>query len=97
MDICVHKLLVEWTELARVKKPASIKAFGAHLRLLRERRGWSQQELADVADITKKTVYRIETAQTAPTLDVLVCLAEGMEIPLRELVEFAEPLPESSR
>lgn len=76
-----------------MKKPASIKAFGVHLRQLRERRGWSQQELADVADITKKTVYRIETAQTAPTLDVLVCLAEGMEIPLRELVDFAEQSP----
>lgn len=75
-------------ELAPVKKPASIQAFGAHLRLLRERRGWSQQELADVADITKKTVYRIETAQTAPTLDVLVCLAEGLEISLSELVDF---------
>lgn len=71
-----------------MKKPASIKAFGAYLRLLRERRGWSQQELADVADITKKTVYRMETAQTAPPLDVLVCLAEGLEIPLRELVDF---------
>ena len=76
-------------ELARVKKPASIKAFGLHLRTLRESRGWSQQALADVADITKKTVYRIETAQTAPTLDVLVCLAEGLEIPLRDLLDFS--------
>lgn len=88
MDLCVHKKGASYHQLAWVKKPASIKAFGLHLRALRERRGWSQQELADVADITKKTVYRIETAQTAPTLDVLVCLAEGMEIPLRELVDF---------
>lgn len=88
MDTYVHKFAAEGTELASVKKPASIRAFGAHLRQLRERRGWSQQELADVADITKKTVYRIETAQSAPTLDVLVCLAEGLEIPLRELLDF---------
>jgi len=71
-----------------VKKPASIVAFGNHLRKLREGRGWSQQELADVADITKKTVYRIETAQTSATLDVLVCLAEGLEMPLRDLLDF---------
>jgi transcriptional regulator with XRE-family HTH domain len=75
-------------QLAEVKKPASLAAFGAHLRKLREAKGWSQQVLADVADVTKKTVYRIETAQTSPTLDVLVCLAEGLEIPLRELVDF---------
>ncbi|OGX90153.1 helix-turn-helix domain-containing protein [Hymenobacter coccineus] len=72
-----------------MKKPASIHAFGQHLRRLREARGWSQQALADAADITKKTVYRMETAQTAPTLDVLVCLAEGLEISLAELVTFA--------
>lgn len=75
-------------ELAKVKKPASVRAFGLHLRALREQRGWSQQELADVADVPKKTVYRIETAQVSPTLDVLVCLAEGLEMPLRELVNF---------
>ena len=89
MDVCVHKLSVRWAELAVVKKPASIQAFGQHLRQLREARGWSQQALADAADITKKTVYRVETAQTAPTLDILVCLAEGLEIPLPELVAFA--------
>jgi transcriptional regulator with XRE-family HTH domain len=74
-----------------VKKPAGIQAFGTHLRTLREGRGWSQQELADVANITKKTVYRIETAQTAPTLDVLLCLAEGLEVSLRDLMNFAVP------
>ena len=71
-----------------MKKPASIQAFGQHLRTLREHRGWSQQALADAADVTKKTVYRIETGQTAPTLDVLVCLAEGLELPLAVLVSF---------
>jgi transcriptional regulator with XRE-family HTH domain len=72
-----------------VKQPASNQAFGQHLRTLRETRGWSQQALADAANVTKKTVYRIETAQTSPTLDVLVCLAEGLEIPLAELVSFS--------
>ncbi|MCB2411132.1 helix-turn-helix domain-containing protein [Hymenobacter lucidus] len=71
-----------------MKRPDSILAFGRHLRMLREARQWSQQELADRADITKKTIYRIETAQTAPTLDVLVCLAEGLELSLPELVHF---------
>ena len=88
MDLCVHIPVRKSWQLAAVKKPASIAAFGNHLRKLREGRGWSQQELADVADVTKKTVYRIETAQTSPTLDVLVCLAEGLEIPLRELMDF---------
>jgi transcriptional regulator with XRE-family HTH domain len=81
-------LPVRFSQLAEVKKPASLLAFGQHLRKLREAKEWSQQELADVADVTKKTIYRIETAQSSPTLDVLVCLAEGLEMPLRELMDF---------
>jgi len=71
-----------------VEKPVHRQAFGLHLRSLREQRGWSQQELADRANITKKTVYRIETARASPTLDMLICLAEGLEITLRDLVSF---------
>lgn len=71
-----------------MKRPAATLAFGRHLRALREQRNWSQQELADRCDIAKKTVYRIETAQATPTLDLLVCLAEGLELPLVELLDF---------
>jgi hypothetical protein len=34
----------------------------------------------------RRYVYPMETVQTAPTLDVLVCLAEGLEISLAELM-----------
>ncbi|MGI4742595.1 MAG: helix-turn-helix domain-containing protein [Janthinobacterium lividum] len=70
-----------------------LHAFGQHLRRLREARGWSQQALADVADVSKPTVYRIETARYSVTLDVLVSLAQALEIPLAELVSFAPPGP----
>ena len=68
-------------------------AFGQRLRQLREARGWSQQALADVADVSKPTIYRIETARYSVTLDVLVSLAQALEISLAELVSFAGPAP----
>ncbi len=70
-----------------------LRTFGQHLRQLREARGWSQQALADVADVSKPTIYRIETARYSVTLDVLVSLAQALEIPLAELVSFAGPVP----
>jgi transcriptional regulator with XRE-family HTH domain len=73
-----------------VKNPASVEAFGVHLRKLRETRGWSQQALADYADVAKLTVQRIEHAKGAPTLDVLVSLARALHLPLRELMDFSE-------
>lgn len=72
--------------LLAVKNPAGIKAFGAHLRHLREQRGMSQQELADYADCAMMTVHRIETAQFSATLDVLVSLAKALKMPLHELI-----------
>ena len=70
-----------------LKNPTGIKAFGTHLRSLREQRGMSQQELADYADVAKMTVHRIETAQFSATLDVLLSLAKALKIPLPELVK----------
>ncbi|QNP52061.1 helix-turn-helix domain-containing protein [Hymenobacter qilianensis] len=71
-----------------MKNQAVLVAFGLHLRTLREQRGWSQQELADLADISKPTVYRIETARYSATLDVLASLAQALNLPLRELVNI---------
>ncbi|WP_167291201.1 helix-turn-helix domain-containing protein [Hymenobacter busanensis] len=70
-----------------MKNPAGIHAFGRHLRKLREDRGMSQQALADHADISKPTVQRIEHAQAAATLDVLISLARALELSLRDLVD----------
>jgi transcriptional regulator with XRE-family HTH domain len=74
-----------------VKNPQGIKEFGVQLRRLREGKDLSQQELADRADIAKITVQRIENSKYAVTLDVLISLAEALELPLKDLVDFAYP------
>ncbi|RNI28847.1 XRE family transcriptional regulator [Rufibacter latericius] len=51
-------------------------------------RDWSQQELADSANIAKTTVQRIENAKFTVSLDVLISLSEALQIPLRELVDY---------
>jgi transcriptional regulator with XRE-family HTH domain len=42
--------------------------------------------------VSKPTVYRIEKARYSVTLDVLVALAQALEIPLAEMVSFAGPV-----
>ncbi|GAB3637910.1 helix-turn-helix transcriptional regulator [Hymenobacter arcticus] len=79
-----------------MKNEVILQAFGQHLRQLREARGWSQQVLADEADISKPTIYRIETARYSVTLDVLVSLARALEISLAELVSSVGPAPRSA-
>ncbi|MCC2545480.1 helix-turn-helix domain-containing protein [Hymenobacter sp. BT175] len=77
-------------KLATVKNPAGIQAFGDHLRRLRQARKWSQAELSLQADIAELTVYRIEKAKFAVTLDVLLSLARAFQVPLKTLVDFPE-------
>lgn len=71
-----------------MKNPIGIKAFGVHLRQLREAQDLSQQELADRADVAKITVQRIENAKYTVTLDVLISLAIALEISLSDLINF---------
>jgi len=71
-----------------VKNPSGVKAFGVQLRRLREAKSLSQQELADLADVAKITVQRIENAKYTVTLDVLISLSDALETPLTHLLDF---------
>ena len=76
-----------------MKNPSEIKALGTHLRQLRDARNLSQQELADIADLAKITIQRIENAKYCPTIDVLISIASALKIGLPELVAFKTQKP----
>lgn len=74
-----------------MKNPKGLQAFATHLRRIREARNLSQQELADLADVDKKTIQRVENVQFRVTLDVLLSIAKGLEVPLTDLTNFIVP------
>ena len=74
-------------ELATVKHAAGILAFGHHLRRLRRARKLTQEALADYAEISRPTVQRMEKGQTSPSLEVLLSLAQVLQVPLRDLLD----------
>lgn len=71
-----------------MKNPECIVAFGFHLRKVREKHGLSQQDIADKADIDKKTIQRIENGKLNPSLDTLASIAKGLNLTLKELLDF---------
>ncbi len=81
-------------ELATVKHAAGILAFGHHLRRLRRARKLTQEALADYAEISRPTVQRMEKGQAAPTLEVLLSLAQVLQVPLRDLVDAPGIVPQ---
>jgi transcriptional regulator with XRE-family HTH domain len=52
------------------------------LRDYRERKRLTQKELAQLCSITQTTVSEIENGKANPTLDVLVKLAEALQVPI---------------
>jgi transcriptional regulator with XRE-family HTH domain len=53
---------------------------GAHLFTLRHQRGLSQERLAELAGVDRRTVGSWERGDTAPTLDDLTALAGALRV-----------------
>ncbi|RZK28471.1 MAG: XRE family transcriptional regulator [Hymenobacter sp.] len=70
-----------------MKNPAGLRAFSERLRSLRKQRGYSQQKLADIANVEQSTIKRIELVQLAPTLDLLISLSRALSLEVRDLVD----------
>jgi transcriptional regulator with XRE-family HTH domain len=80
----------DWASIGRV--PAASKdadarrrAFGEHLRALRDERGLTQEDLAALAAVERKTVNRLETGQHLPRLNAVFRLADALGVRVSEL------------
>jgi transcriptional regulator with XRE-family HTH domain len=60
------------------------QSFGDHLRTWRQRRRMSQLDLASEAGISTRHLSFVETGRAAPSRDMVLQLAEHLELPLRE-------------
>ncbi|TNF48867.1 MAG: XRE family transcriptional regulator [Bacteroidetes bacterium] len=63
-----------------------LKSIGDNIRKLRNERNISQQELADLANIAKSTVQRIEAGKLNPTILVLNRISKVLEVGIMELI-----------
>ena len=70
-----------------MKNPAGLQVFADRLRMLRQARGYSQQKLADIANVEQSTIKRIELRQLASTLDLLTSLSRALVLEMRDLVD----------
>jgi len=68
------------------------RAFGDAVRRYRLERNYSQEEVAEIAGVDRKTVSRIENGHFSPSLDRVWALADALDVELHELF-----LPETRR
>src|SRR4051812_32182564 len=74
--------------LSVVTAPATSRSsrngVGHLLRHWRERRRLSQLELSNLAEVSTRHLSFVETGRSAPSREMLLHLAEHLELPLRE-------------
>jgi transcriptional regulator with XRE-family HTH domain len=63
---------------------APLRSFGEHLRAWRLRRRMSQLDLAGEAEVSTRHLSFVETGRSAPSREMVLRLAERLDIPLRE-------------
>ena len=61
-------------------------AFSQKVKEFRKLRGLTQQDLADAAQVDRKTISRIENSMYSPSLTSLFSIAEALEIHPKDLL-----------
>jgi len=70
-----------------VTERQALKTFGKRVRELRKARGWTQEQLAEAADLHENYVSRLETGEQEPGLFVLLRLCRALGIATAQLLE----------
>ena len=76
------------------EKAALAKRIGAAVREHRRLRGWSQEKLAESAELSTHFVGLVERGQELPSLTTLAGLAVALDVELDELIAGPARTPE---
>ncbi|MEQ1584942.1 MAG: helix-turn-helix transcriptional regulator [Cyclobacteriaceae bacterium] len=65
-----------------------MKSFGAHLKKLRNDRGISQEQLADLAGISENTIVTLESGKLNTSIATCFEISKALGVHPRELFDF---------
>ena len=69
----------------RRHRETALSVFGRRVRQLRDEKGWSQERLAEKADLDRSYIAGIEVGRRNPSLNALATLATGLGMGLSDL------------
>lgn len=70
-------------------KVTKLEKLGKNIQTARKIKGLSQNELADILDISREHLAKIETAKRNISLQLLFKLANALQISEKELFDFS--------
>jgi hypothetical protein len=78
--------------LIYTKDKAYLIEFGKNLKRLREQKGFSQEELANLAEVSLPQITRIERGVINPTICTIKSLAEGLGVEMSSMFIFEKAM-----
>ena len=66
------------------------KKLGLNIAYYRKGKGFTQLKLAELLDIDRAHMQRIESANVGASLDVIFLLSDILEVPVYKLFEFRD-------
>lgn len=70
----------------RLSREANRQALGARIRSARLAKGWSQEDLAGVANLDRSYVGSLERGERNPSLATLLRIARALDVSVASLV-----------
>lgn len=77
--------------------PDSLFTIGDVVRKLRDRRGWTQVQLAERAAVNKETIKNLEADPDSAQRRTIIRVCKALEITEADLYAYAEPVAMSAR
>lgn len=74
-----------------------MRDIGKNIRTLRERKGMTQEELAQALFVTRQTVSNYETGKSRPDIDMLVSIAQVLETDVNQVLYGLPPEQDRQR
>jgi transcriptional regulator with XRE-family HTH domain len=85
LDRSISRRFTTEQKYASKRADAVAKALGRRIRELRQERGWSQEQLAELASVHRTYMWGIENGVRNPSLRHLVHIADAVGVSLAEL------------
>ncbi len=84
-DIAVQATVLDKSPMPRASDPSLLRAFGARIRVLRQARGWTQEQLAEAVELLPPAISRIEGGHLGVTLTSASQFAAALAVPMSDL------------
>lgn len=74
--------------IVKLRNLKKLKAFGSYIRRIRNSKGLSQEQLADIAGISENTIVTLEKGVLNTSVATCFDIAKALGVPAKDLFDF---------